>query len=216
MMRKWIVFGLMLVLLAGCDTNEWTNRLPYAGPVEKSFDQGQFLPGTPIQYLGKTERGASVSIDGKAAIKKMGDSLDWRGDVLRDVNVDQTYRVALVTEDTLHVAGTVRVIVTRPQPEAGPVNSEASIHFTLPVGYHVDKGTVIPGTTVTYVAKTEQGAELGNLEGYAYRKVGDSILWEGKLREGIWIELNLRTVLFTDDTLDVVGTADLWIQPAQP
>jgi hypothetical protein len=215
-MRKWLVLGLVLLFLAACEGNEWFYRLPYAGPVEKEIAKGEALPGAPIRYLGKTDDGARVSIDDKQATKKIGDSLDWRQDVLPGVDVDQTYRVALITEDTLHVAGTARIIVRDPRPQAEPANTEAPMHFKLPVGYHVDVGTIIPGTVITYVGKTDQGAELGNIEGYEFRKVGDSIVWEGKLREGFWVGLDLRTVLITDSTLDVVGTADLWIVPAQP
>jgi hypothetical protein len=207
------VFGLVLLFLVACTPDEWSNRLPYAGPVEKGIEKGQFLPGTPIQYVGKTADGAQVLIEDKRASKKIGDSLDWWAEAPPSVDVDQTYRVALITEDVLHVAGTARIVVRNPEPQPEPANTAAPMHFKLPVGYHVDQGTVIPGTTITYVGKTDQGAELGNMEGYAYRKVGDSILWQGKLREGIWIELDLRTMLITDSTLDVVGTADLWIEP---
>jgi hypothetical protein len=212
-MRKWFAIVLILLLLSACSPDDWANRLPYAGPVEKGIGKGDFLPGTPIQYVERTTDGARVSIEGKQAVKKLGDSLDWKADVRSGVNVDQTYRVALIAEDTLHVAGTARIIIWNAIPEPGPANTEAPMHFKLPVGYHVEKGQTIPGTTLTFVGKTEQGAELGNAEGYPYRQAGDSITWEGKLREGVWIELDLRTALITAEVLDVVGTADLWIQP---
>lgn len=212
-MRKWLALGAIVLLLSSCGV-EWLDRLPYAGPVEISVDQGKFLPGTEIQYLGKTEDGAQLSIGGKQANKKIGDSLDWKGDMVSGVSVDQTLRVALITEGTLYTAGTARVIVANPRPQPEPMNSTAPVHFKLPVGYHVEKGKTIPGTTITHLAKTEQGALLGNIEGYAYRKLGDSITWKGRLRPGIWLELDLRTALITNNQLDVVGTADLWITPA--
>ena len=213
-MPKYLaLFGLLALLVSSCGV-EWTNRLPYAGPVEISVNQGEFLPGTDIQYLGKTEKGAQVSIGGKQATKKIGDSLDWKGEMVPGVSVDQTLRVVLIPQDALHTAGTVRLIVANPRPQPEPVNSAAPVHFKLPVGYHVERGKSIPGTSITYLEKTEEGAHLGNMEGYAYRKLGDSITWEGRLRTGIWLELNLRTVLITDSQLDVVGTADLWITPA--
>jgi hypothetical protein len=211
-MRKIVLLVLTLFLLTGCET-EWINRLPYAGPIEVSVDRDQYLPGTDIQYLGETEKGAEVSIAGQRAVKKMGDSLDWRGDMVPGVAVDQTMRVALITTEALHSIGTVRVIVTNPTVEPGPVNQSAPVHYKLPVGYHVETGRTIPGTPISYVAKTEAGAELANIEGYPYRKIGDSITWQGKLREGLWLELDLRAVLITDAQLDVVGTADLWIAP---
>jgi hypothetical protein len=134
--------------------------------------------------------------------------------MLRGVSVDQTLRVALITQEVLQTIGTVRVIVTNPNPQRGAVNTSASVHFKLPAGYHVEKDKPIPGTTIIYLGNTNQGAQLGNVEGYEYRKLGDSIIWEGKLREGIWLELNLRTAVITDEQLDVVGTADLWLVPS--
>lgn len=204
---------LLLLLLTGCES-EWINRLPYAGPIEVSVDRGELLPGTDIQYLGKTEKGAEVLIGSQVAVKKVGDSLDWRDDMARGVSVDQTLRVALITQEALHTVGTVRVIVTNPQIEPGPVNTLAPVHYKLPVGYHIKTGSTIPGTTLTYLGKTGEGAQLGNIEGYPYRRLGDSITWEGRLREGLWLELVLRTMLITENQLDVVGTADLWIVPA--
>jgi hypothetical protein len=214
-MRRWLILGLVILLVAGCSSEDWKTRLPYAGPVEVSIGAGQFLPGTGVQYVARTEDGARMSIGGKQAIKKIGDSLDWKGDMRSGVNVDQTYRVVLITEGALHAAGTVRIIVSNATPEAEPVNESAPVHFTLPVGYHVGKGAEIPGTAITYLGRTGQGAQLGNVEGYEYREVGDSMQWQGKLREGVWIDLALRTVLFTDDNLDVVGTVDIWIVPTQ-
>jgi hypothetical protein len=213
-MCRWLVLSLVALLVVGCSTVTWKTRLPYAGPVEMSIDAGQFLPGTDVQYVAKGTGGARLSIGGKQAIKRIGDSLDWKGDMRRGVNVDQTYRVVLIAEEALDVAGTVRIIVSNPTPQAGPVNESAPVHFELPVGYHVAKGDEIPGTTITYLGQTDQGAQLGNVEGYAYREVGDAIVWKGKLVEGVWIELGLRTLLFTDDNLDVAGTVDIWIVPA--
>jgi hypothetical protein len=211
-MRRVILGVLILLILTGCET-EWINRLPYAGPIEVSVDQGEFLPGTDIQYLGRSEKGAEVSIGGQMAVRKMGDSLDWRGDMVRGVSVDQTLRVALITDGALHNIGTVRLIITNPTAEPGPVDRSAPVHYKLPVGYHVETGGTIPGTTLTYMGRTEEGAELGNVEGYPYRKLGDSILWQGTLKQGLWLELELRAALITDQQLDVVGTADLWLIP---
>jgi hypothetical protein len=213
MTRRLLVVGLFLLLLAACSPDDWANRLPYAGPVEKGIDQGAFLPGSKIQYLGKLEDRALVSVDGKETEKKIGDPLEWKEDVLRGVNVDQTYRVVLVNEQTLHAAGTVRVIIWNAVPQPELANTSAPIHFKLPVGYHVDRGTAIPGTLITYQGKTDQGAKLKGIEGLTYRQVGETIRWEGRLVEGLWVRLDLRTALIGEETLDVIGTADLWIVP---
>jgi hypothetical protein len=222
-MRKWLVLLLMGVLLAAtapllttCTSGDWHQKLSYAGPSEIGIDQGQFLAGTDIQYLAKTTDGAQVSIGGQPALKKIGDSLDWKGTMLPGVTVDESLRVVLINEEALRTAGTVQVDVDTPNPQAAPVNESAPVHFKLPVAYRVDQGEAIPGTVVTYLGKTEQGARLGNIQGYEYRQVGDSITWQGKLRDGVWLDLNLRTVLILDGSLDVAGTADVWLVPGVP
>ena len=63
------------------------------------------------------------------------------------------------------------------------------------------------------MGETEKGAHLGNVEGYPYREVGDSIVWRGQLRDRLWLELNLRTALISEKSLNVAGIAELWIAP---
>ena len=129
------------------------------------------------------------------------------------VAVDESLRVAIVGEQTLHVAGTITIDIATPKPQTEPADESAPVHYKLPVAYNVVKGAAIPGTVITYLGKTDQGAQLGNVEGYAYRKEGDSIAWAGKLRDGVWVSLSLRTALVRDNALDVIGTADVWIVP---
>ena len=212
-MRRGVVLLLIVGLLAACGPGDWINRLPYAGPVERTLDRGAFLPGTPIQYLGQSDEGARLSIEGREKVKEIGDRVDWKEDVTAGVNLDQTYRVAQIGAESLHLAGTVRVIVQNAVPRPGAANREAPIHFQFPVGYHVKVGQVIPGTTLTFLGVGEGGAELGNLAGDPYRRLDDPILWEGALGSNIWLALAVRPTLISDEQLDVVGTADLWIQP---
>ena len=86
-------------------------------------------------------------------------------------------------------------------------------YSNAPVTYHVRKGHYIPGTLVKYVGRTEEGIELEGVEGYPYRKFGDSILWEGKLRERVFLKLNVRVLLITEDSITVAGTATLLLTP---
>jgi hypothetical protein len=219
-MRTWRLLLFIVVLLAGgiallatCSSGDWHQQLSYTGPFQTGIDKGQFLAGTDIQYLAKVADGAQVSIGGQQATKKIGDSLNWQGDMRDGVAVDESLRVLLINEDALHAGGTVRVDITTPNPQPEAVNESAPVHFKLPVAYQVDRDTAIPGTVVTYLGKTDQGAQLGNVQGYQYRQVGDSITWQGKLRDGVWLDLNLRTVLILNDRLEVAGTADVWIVP---
>lgn len=218
-MGKWLLLGavtvLLLGLLATCMPGKSTRNaeLAYSGPVEIGINQGEHLPGTDIQYVGKTEEGARMLIGGQQALKKAGDSLNWKGDLADRVAADLNLRVVLITEDKLHVAGSAGVAIEDPAPEPALPNELAPIHYKLPVAYRVKKGAGIPGTVFIYAGKSEEGALLANIEGYPYREVGDSIVWKAQLQDGVWLELLLRTVLITDTTLNVAGTVDLWIDP---
>lgn len=216
---KWFLLAALaltlLVLLVTCrpGNGSETRSLAYTSPVEIGIPRGELLPGTDIRYVGKSDEGARVSIGGQPALKKAGDSLNWKGTLVDGVAADLNLRVVLITEDKLHVAGTADIVVADPSPQPGPPNELAPIHYKLPVAHRVKKGTAIPGTPFIYAGKTDRGAQLGNIEGYPYREIGDSIVWQAQLRDGVWLELNLRTALFTDRTLNVAGTADLWIAP---
>ena len=216
---KWLLLallaGTLLALLATCMPGKGAQdaALAYSGPVEIGINQGEYLPGTDIQYLGKIEEGAQLSIGGQQALKKAGDSLNWKGDLIDGVAADLSLRVVLITEDEIHVAGSAEVAIADPAPQPALPNELAPVHYKLPVAHRVKKGAAIPGTVFIYAGRTEQGAHLANIEGYPYREVGDSIVWKAKLQEGVWLELLLRTVLITDTTLNVAGTADLWIEP---
>ena len=75
------------------------------------------------------------------------------------------------------------------------------------------KGKTIPGTTITYDGKTPDGAKLGGIEGYAFRKEADSIAWFGKLSDNCFLQLDLRLVVYTDSAMQVTGTATLYLKP---
>lgn len=211
--RATLLLLLLALVASACGTQDWRESLSYTGPIEISVEPGAFLAGTDIQYLGETSDGAQVVIEGQQTTRRVGDSLRWEGEMAPGVTVDLSLRIVFVAQDALQTAGTVRVTVEGAQPVTEPVDGSAPVHYVLPVVYQVDQGAAIPGTTITYVGQEPEGARLGNIEGYAYRRVGDSILWEGRLLPGIWLDLALRTALITEGQLNVVGTADLWIQP---
>jgi hypothetical protein len=216
---KWLVMAALalalLVVLSTCipGSRGQESTLAYSGPVEMGIAKGEFLPGTDILYAGKGEEGALVLIGGQQALKKAGDSLNWKGDLAGGVGADLKLRIVYIGEEELHAAGSAEVTVKDPAPRPASPDELAPIHYKLPVAYRVKKGAPIPGTPYLYAGKTDQGARLANLEGYPFRELGDSIGWKAQLRDGVWLDLNLRTVLMTDRTLGVAGTADLWIAP---
>ena len=188
-------------------------QLVYAGPTEQGIPAGDFLPGTDIQYVGLTDQGAEVLIGGQQAVKKKGDSLDWDGHPLPGVTLNLNQRIVWFTEEKLHAAGTARLALEGTQPVAMPFPEESPALYKLPTTYNVKRGETIPGTTITYVGSSEKGAELSGVEGYPYRKLGDSIVWKGKLRERVFLQLNVRVIFIAEDFIRVAGTAALSLTP---
>ncbi|MGC8837336.1 MAG: hypothetical protein ACP5UM_02860 [Anaerolineae bacterium] len=207
--------GLVLLAVLGltlsCQSGPQRDWLVYSGPVEVSVDAGDSIPGTGLRYLGRTEQGAEMLIGDQKAICKVGDSLDYKGEPAQGVRLNLALRVAWYDAERLHAVGTVELAVRDPQPQPMPVAGASPLHHTVPILYWVERGRAIPGTTITYQGKTDQGALLGGMEGYPYRKTADSILWEGRLRDGVWLRLEGRTGFFDDDRLQVLGLATVWV-----
>jgi hypothetical protein len=91
------------------------------------------------------------------------------------------------------------------------VRTTSAVHYSGPVIYSVKLGQRIPGTTVTYEGHGEDGAQLGGTGDYPFRKEGDSVLWEGQLRDGVYLRLDVRAVQFDDRNLRVAGLATIWL-----
>jgi hypothetical protein len=211
-----VVLGLLLFFLPACQRKSIGGPLEllYTAPFEAGIEQGSDLPGTGVHYVGLSDKGAEILIDDQTAFKQKGDSLGWEGTPLEDVDLDLTLRVLWFTEETLYVGGTAQVTVRDPTPEAASIPAEAPVQYSnAPVTYRVEKGDDIPGTLVKYVSKQEEGIELSGVEGYPYRKFGDSIIWEGELREKVFLQLNVRVIFIAEDFISVAGTATLLLVP---
>ena len=204
----------VLIGLAGCLAGpERSSRLTYELVTKLTVPVGQELPPTGIRYDRMEDRGAYVVIEGQQALKKKGDSLSWSGTPREGVSLALSQRVVWYTEDDLHLVGTAKVEIDDALPTAGPVETTSPVKYSGPVAYGVRKGAAIPGSSLTYLGRTDDGAELGGLSEYPYRKVGDSITWEGMLREGVYSRLDLRVIQFDDRGLRVGGIVTLWIAP---
>lgn len=204
----------VLIGLAGCLSGPGrSSRLTYQLATALSVPVGETLPPTGIRYDRMEERGAYLIIDGQEALKKKGDSLSWSGEPWEGVSLALKQRVLWYTEEELHLVGTAKVVVDETQPAAGPIATTSPVKYSGPVAYGVKKGSTIPGSTLTYLGKTDEGAELGGLSEYPYRMAGDSIVWEGTLRSGVYSRLDLRVVQFDDRALRVGGVVTLWIGP---
>lgn len=211
-----VALGLLLSFLPACQRQPPGGPLEllYTAPFEAGIEKGSDLPGTGIRYVGLSDKGAEVLIDDQTAFKQKGDSLDWKGSPLDDVDLDLTLRVAWFTEENLYVAGAAKVTVRDPASEAASVPAAVPIQYSnAPVTYRVEKGDYIPGSLVKYVGKAEEGIELSGVEGYPYRKLGDSIVWEGKLKGKVFLQLNVRVAFIAESFISVAGTANILLTP---
>jgi hypothetical protein len=210
-----IIAAMIMLSMTACARQLPTGTMEYSTAFERSIPAGQTLPGTDIKYIGKTEEGAQMSIGGQTAIKRTLDSLTWHGDVAPGVNIDYSLRVLTFDSQSLDAGGTAKVVITNATPQAVSPTSlpNDALTFKGVVSYNVPKGKTIPGTTITYEGKTPDGAQLGGIEGYAFRQEADSILWTGQLADKVFLGLDLRVALFTDSSLRTTGTATLFIAP---
>lgn len=215
--RNLLVPALVLclaILLAACMTAPSGEELVLEGPVEMGVEVGERLPGTPVELLSITDGTARVSIAGTLAEKKVGDSLDWSGAVREGVELKLALRIIWIGEDELRTAGTARLRIRQPAPTPQTIISEPSIHYTLPMTAAVKRYQSVPGTIITYLGQdSDRGAVFGGVAGYPYRKVADSLNWEGQLREGVLARHELRVILFTDDQAQVGGIVHVYITP---
>ena len=204
---------IVLPVLVGCQLGKGgkPGQLTYKLPTTLTVHVGAELPGSGIRYERMGKDGAEVTIRGQQALKRKGDSLDWSGNPIPGVSIDLRQRVVWYTEEELRLAGTAKIVIddVNPQPATGSPTSP--VKYSGPVAYSVSKGAPIPGTTVTFEGQDTEGAKLGGIQGYPYRKGGDSILWEGALREGVRIRLDVRVLQFDGKGMRVGGLVTLWI-----
>lgn len=203
-----LVIGLLAGCLAGAGSG---SRLTYTLPTTLTVKAGQELPGTEIIYQRMSGDNAELRIKGQTALKRRGDSVTWKGPWRDGVTGDLALRVVHYSAEELRLAGTVKVVVDGVEPQRGLLRTTSPLHFTGPVAYSVSKGSRLPGTTLHYLGQAEDGAELGGLNEYPFRKAGDSILWEGTLRQGVYLKLDVRAVQYDPRNLRVAGLASLWI-----
>ncbi len=217
MLRRLLLVCVLGVALAGCTFipgvgGDAGGALVFDGATENGVKPGETIPGTNIRFVAKVGDGAQVVINDQIANKKIGDSLDWQGPVAPGVDVSMPQRIALITNDRLQTVGTVRVTVRGVNPVAGPAPAGARYTYKVGSGYTVRKGQRVPGTTLVYKAKTDQGAQFDGTSDYPYRRIGDSLSWQGQLASGVYLATTLRVVAYTDDIVTLAGLATIIVQ----
>jgi hypothetical protein len=216
MKSRWLFLIAIVVLgVSACTQQLPSGAMEYSAAFERGISAGQSLPGTDIKYLGKTDQGAQMSIGGQAALKRTLDSLTWRGEPVPGVSVNYNLRIISFDDKSLQTGGTAKVVVSNVKAQAVSPTSlpKDALTFKGVVTYKVPQGKTIPGTTITYDSKTPDGAKLGGIEGYAFRKEADSIAWVGKLSDECFLQLDLRLLVYTDSAMQVTGTATLYLKP---
>jgi hypothetical protein len=199
---------LLALVIAGCVSQPTgpAGGLEYNGPSEQTVKRGQTLPGTDIQFVGQSADGAQMQIGGQSAIKKTGDSLNWSGTPVPGAHVALAFRILNSNDQRLISAGTVKITLDGVSPsETAFPDKPLYTYKALPVVYHIGKGASIPGTTLKFDGKTDNGAHLLGINGNAFFRLGDSVTWRGRLRPGVYADQSLRVLAYTDSFLDVTG-----------
>lgn len=209
-MKRLAIFSFILLLLASCvEESKPALSLSYSGPANITIKKGEKLPLTEISYLGAGPQGAEVLIMGQKALKQKGDSLDWEGSPLPGVELKVRSRIINFDSRAINTVGFFTINVTEPSPVPAPPPKEVIIKFTAPVVYRVSRGETVPGTTIRYGGEEAAGAKFEGLEGYPYRKAGDSLVYTGKLKEKLYLVLNVRLLHYDQNAVTLSGTAEV-------
>ena len=212
--RAWLLRCLLIIILSllttACVRNDH-GTLHYSGPTEESIAVGQTLQGTNVRYVRETPDGAELLIDDQRAVKRIGDFVGWQGSLGRDFQADLGLRVVYYTADKVQLAGTADLTINNASPVPGAFPEKPIVAYRVPVTYNIARGDTIPGTTLTYEGKTEQGARIGGLPpgDYPYRQAADSLVWSGRLADGALLRVDLRVVIFTEQRIQLAGIATL-------
>jgi hypothetical protein len=187
-----------------------------------TLSPGESVPGTQLTYIDRSADAFEVEIGGQRAIKRPGDSFFWSGVIAPSVYANYKLRLVTTLFGSLPVAGPVEVVVFYPQPvaEPAPIAVEPDLKFNnILLDYRVPLNGRLPGSTLVYEGFEEQSiggqaarlARIGGLAGYPNLAVGDSLVWNGRLRENVWVRYNLRALSFDEQSMRLVGTGELWI-----
>lgn len=207
-LRLFTLMLLLVVVLAGC-RGAGSGSLTYNGPTEQTVAPGEAIPGSNIRFVSYSDAGAEVMINDQGALKKVGDSLDWKGTPVPGVQVEMAQRIVAVNAQRLQTVGTVKVTVADVRPELATFPVKPAFDYKVAVSYTVRKGETVPGTLLSYKGRAEDGAEFAGVNGYPYRKIGDSLTWAGRLRSNAYLDMTLRVIAYGDEFVTLGGLATI-------
>jgi hypothetical protein len=188
--------------------------IAFQGPLELGLSSGDSIPGTDIRFVG-AEAGADAAqfeIAGLRAPRRLGDSLDYDGSWRGATGMSYHLRLRLYQAGNgqVRAAGVQRLIIENIAPQEANVNVDAGRNtLRFPHSVTANPGDVFPGMTLGYAGQDDRGATLRGLpEGeYPYRKMGDSIEWEGRLTPSVTVVYHLRLLYYQDANATVGGVA---------
>jgi hypothetical protein len=220
MTRTILLLMILATVLTACDALPFNigptplpNTLVYEAPVTFVIKKDSMLGGTTLAYSGKNEAGsARLMIAGQVAPKQVGDSVDWKGSPAPNISVNLSARVITYDDQVLTLGGVARLEIKNFVVQPGGTSGTALIEFSAPVTFNLSKGEIVPGSNLSYVGATPNGAQFAGVEGYPYRKTLDSITYTGRLAPKVFLRHDLRLVRFTDTDAVVGGTAKIIVE----
>lgn len=179
-----------------------------------ALEPGARVPGTQLEYVGRSGEFYQVKIDGLVTNKRSGDSFTWRG--VTAPAVYTVYNLRLVTEflGGLTAAGTVDVMVLNPRPATlapTALPTRPANYNNIPVSYTIARGEMIPGTTLQFINVLDNQAQIGGRAGYPYVAVADSLDWLGTLQNNVIVRYALRVVRIDPEFIRVDGIVEIWL-----
>jgi hypothetical protein len=106
----------------------------------------------------------------------------------------------------------VRVTVAGVNPQPGSVPAGGRYTYKVGSGATVRKGDRVSGTTLVYVGKADEGARFEGAGDYPYRRMGDSVTWQGQIAPGVYLDTTLRVGAYTDEFVTLAGLATIIVQ----
>lgn len=189
------------------------DTLHLSAPFSTAIAPGSSIAGTRIVYVQSAGDVHEFSIDGLRAYRQVGDSLTWRGIMAPGLFGDFRLRLASDFLGRLRAEGRVAVAVLNPAPVEIPPTQrpDASIYLQgIPIDYFTPEGRRIPGTTLIYEGTYEGLAQVSGTAGYPFFSRDDSLLWQGQLRDNVFIRYDLQVSALSENGLGLSGTAELW------
>mgnify|MGYP005837285135 CR=1 FL=1 len=91
-----------------------------------------------------------------------------------------------------------------------------TLTYQGPQTYTLRPGDWLPGTDVRYVGRSADGAEFLIGGQKALKQKADSLNWSGSPAAGVWLDLRLRIIWFTDEALYTAGTVKVAVSDPAP